>query len=68
MIRKLWRVNPSPPSAAKYATQCKILDLRSKGSSEKKKIPMSVETMSRWTKRAYLRLCPEKLRKKEFRQ
>ena len=29
-----------------------------------KKFPMSVATMSWWTKRAYLRLCPEKLRKK----
>ena len=30
-----------------------------------KKIPMSVATMSRQTKRAYLRLCPEKRRKKK---
>ena len=29
-----------------------------------KKIPMSVETMSRHSKRTYLRLCPEKRRKK----
>ena len=27
---------------------------------------MGVAPMSRWTKRAYLRLCPEKRRKKEF--
>ena len=34
-----------------------------KGSS--KKIPMSVAPMSRSTKRAYLRLCPKKRRKKK---
>ena len=32
----------------------------------KKKIPMSVAPMSRYTKRAYLRLCPQKRRKQEF--
>ena len=29
-------------------------------------LEMSVALMSRWAKRAYLRLCPEKRRKKEF--
>ena len=30
----------------------------------KEKFPMSIATMSRQTKRAYLRLCPEKRRKR----
>ena len=43
----------------------KILILNKKR-DHRKKNSMSVAPMSRQTKRAYLRLCPEKRRKKEF--
>ena len=58
--------NPLVPIAHKSVRIPKISILKLEGII--KKFPMSVATMSRFTKRAYLRLSPEKRRKKkEFR-
>ena len=54
-------VNPLVSSAHKSARIAKILILKLEFRRDhKKKILMSVATMSRLTKRAYLILCPEK--------
>ena len=55
-------INPLVPSAHKTARMAKISILKLGGII--KKFPMSVAIMSQWTKRAYLRLFPEKPRKK----
>ena len=55
-------INPLLPSGAYMRRRPNFDFLFKKGPT--KKIPMSVATMSRLTKRTYLKLCPEKLRKK----
>ena len=51
-------INPFVPSVHKSTRITKISILNLEGIIQK--IHMSVATMIRWTKRAYLRLCPEK--------
>ena len=55
--------NPFPHSVPIWHRLAKLSILILEGIMQK--IPMSVATMSRYTKRAYHRLCPEKRRKKK---
>ena len=57
--------NPLLPDGKLFFQQCQHFDLNLRRDHQKK-FHMNVATMSRNTKRAYLRLCPDKRRKKEF--
>ena len=54
----IFDINPFPPSVAIWHRLAKLSILILEGII--KNFPMSVATMSQKTKRAYLRLCPEK--------